>query len=74
MRLAVRPPGNVITVAEIHFDNVDSILSQSSELTDPRSHVNRIHFFGDLIVICIMAVIAGADGPQASRVEPEEPY
>ncbi|MEX1223838.1 MAG: ISAs1 family transposase, partial [Pirellulales bacterium] len=27
--------------------------------------INRLHLFGDLIVICIMAVIAGADGPQA---------
>ncbi len=52
-------------MAEIQFDNVDSILSQFSELSHPRSHVNRIHAFGELIVICIMAVISGADGPQA---------
>ncbi len=40
-------PGNVITMAEIQSDHVDSILSQFSELTDPRSHVNRIDVFGD---------------------------
>lgn len=54
-----------ISMAEIQFDNVDSILTCFDELNDPRSHVNRLHVFGDLLVICIMAVIAGADGPQA---------
>jgi predicted transposase YbfD/YdcC len=55
-------------MADIEFDNVDSILTSFSELADPRSHVNRRHVFGDLLVICIMAVIAGADGPQAIGV------
>jgi len=34
-------------------------------LPDPRSHVNRRHLLSDLVVICIMAVIAGAEGPRA---------
>jgi predicted transposase YbfD/YdcC len=55
-------------MTEIQFDNVDSIVSSFAGLTDPRSHVNRKHIFGDLLVICIMAVIAGADGPQAIGV------
>lgn len=55
-------------MAEIQFDNVDSILSSFQDLKDPRSHINRRHVFGDLLVICIMAVIAGADGPQAISV------
>lgn len=55
-------------MAEIQFDNVDSILSSFQDLKDPRSHINRRHVFGDLLVICIMAVIAGADGPQAIGV------
>lgn len=59
---------NVLVMAEITFDNVDSILSSFSEIKDPRSPVNRRHVFGDLLVICIMAVIAGADGPQAIGV------
>jgi predicted transposase YbfD/YdcC len=54
-----------INMAEIQFDDVDSILTGFSELTDPRSPINRLHVFGDLLVISIMAVIAGADGPQA---------
>ena len=54
--------------AELQFASVDSILTCFEELNDPRSHVNRLHVFGDLLVICIMAVIAGADGPQAIGV------
>jgi len=52
-------------MADIQFDNVDSILDEFRDLKDPRSHVNRRHLLGDLIVICIMAVVAGADGPNA---------
>ena len=55
-------PSHPIIMSEIQFDNVDSIVSSFSELTDPRSSINRLHVFGDLLVICIMAVIAGADG------------
>jgi len=47
------------------FDDVDSILQEFGDLDDPRSTINRRHLLGDLIVICIMAVIAGADGPLA---------
>ncbi|MCD0458827.1 transposase family protein [Roseiconus lacunae] len=47
------------------FDDVDSILQESGDFADPRSTINRRHYLGDLIVICIMAVIAGADGPLA---------
>jgi predicted transposase YbfD/YdcC len=49
----------------IQFDNVDSIVDEFRDLIDPRSHINRRHLLGDLIVICIMAVVAGADGPKA---------
>ncbi len=52
-------------MADIQFDNVDSILDEFRDLKDPRSHINRRHLLGDLIVICIMAVVAGADGPNA---------
>ncbi|MGA1190584.1 MAG: ISAs1 family transposase [Pseudomonadales bacterium] len=47
------------------FDDVDSILQEFGDLDDPRSTINRQHLLGDVIVICIMAVIAGADGPLA---------
>jgi predicted transposase YbfD/YdcC len=46
----------------------ESILAEFSELDDPRCQVNRVHLLGDLIVIGIMAVIAGADGPKAIGV------
>ena len=46
----------------------ESILDHFESLPDPRSHVNRKHLLGDLIVISIMAVIAGAEGPEAISV------
>lgn len=50
---------------ENQLPKIDTILSCFSQLEDPRSPINRVHLLGDLVVICIMAVIAGADGPQA---------
>ncbi len=50
------------------FVSVDSILEDFAELPDPRSQVNRQHLPGDMIVISIMAVIAGANGPKAIGV------
>ena len=52
-------------MADIQFENADAILEQFRELQDPRSYINRRHLLGDLIVISIMAVIAGCDGPKA---------
>lgn len=46
----------------------ESILDHFETLLDPRSHVSRKHLLGDLIVISIMAVIAGAKGPEAISV------
>ena len=46
----------------------ESILDHFESLPDPRSQVNRKHLLGDLIVISIMAVIAGAEGPEAISV------
>ena len=53
---------------DVHSDDVVSILDYFEDLEDPRSLVNRKHLLGDLIVICILAVISGADGPQAIGV------
>lgn len=50
---------------EVNSDDVVSILDYFKDLEDPRSTINRKHLLGDLIVICILAVIAGADGPKA---------
>jgi predicted transposase YbfD/YdcC len=52
----------------VSSDDVVSILEYFKDLEDPRSTVNRRHLLGDLIVICILAVIAGADGPKAIGV------
>ena len=53
---------------QIQSDDVVSILEYFKELEDPRSTINRRHVLGDLIVICVLAVIAGADGPKAIGV------
>ena len=45
--------------------DVKSILEEVAVLPDPRSHINRLHLLSDLVVICIVAVIAGAEGPKA---------
>lgn len=49
------------------IEQTDAVLIQDyfQDLEDPRSSVNRRHLLGDLIVICILAVLAGADGPKA---------
>ena len=52
------------TEAVLDMD-VKGILEEFALLPDPRSHVNRRHLLSDLVVICIMAVIAGAEGPRA---------
>lgn len=50
---------------QVNSDDVVSILDYFEDLEDPRSTTNRKHLLGDLIVICVFAVIAGADGPKA---------
>ncbi len=50
---------------ESQFDNVDSILTYFDDFSDPRSNTNRLHVLSDLLVIYIIAVIAGADGPRS---------
>ena len=53
---------------KVNSDDVVSIQEYFKDLKDPRSTVNRVHLLGDLIVICVLAVIAGADGPKAIGV------
>jgi predicted transposase YbfD/YdcC len=55
-------------MASVKSDDVVSILEFFKDLKDPRSTVNRLHLLGDLVVICVLAVIAGADGPKAIGV------
>lgn len=53
---------------DVNSDDVVSIFGYFEDLEDPRSPINRKHLLGDLIVICILAVIGGADGPKAIGV------
>ncbi len=53
---------------EVIETEVESIRDYFRSLEDPRSTINRKHLLGDLIVISICAVIAGADGPKAIGV------
>ena len=52
----------------VTHENVISILDYFQGLEDPRSTVNRKHRPGDLIVISVCGVLAGADGPKAIGV------
>lgn len=54
-------PGRV-DVSSVGSDDVVSMLDYFQELEDPHCHINRQHLLGDLLVICVLAVIAGADG------------
>lgn len=47
------------------FTEVNSVIEEFKDLQAPRSPINRRHLLGDLIVISVMAVIAGSDGPLA---------
>ncbi|WP_430450696.1 transposase family protein [Rhodopirellula europaea] len=49
------------------FD-VESILQDFAALPDTRSHINQRHLLRDVIIISIIAVIAGAEGPKAIGV------
>jgi len=52
-------------MAKLKETDAVSIREYFADLKDPRSSVNRLHSLGDIIVICILGVIAGADGPRA---------
>lgn len=53
---------------QVSCEDVVSILGFFEDLEDPRSTINRKHLLGDLIVICVCGVLAGADGPKAIGV------
>lgn len=50
---------------KVDRQDIVSIREFFKDLEDPRSTVNRRHLLIDLIVICVLSVIAGADGPKA---------
>src|SRR4051794_4039731 len=46
-------------------NRLDEIVESSSTLEDPRSHINRRHPPPSILVIAVLAVLAGAAGPPA---------
>src|SRR5690349_19387011 len=44
---------------------LDEIVASFSTLEDPRSHINRRHPLPSVLVIAVLAVLAGAAGPTA---------
>jgi predicted transposase YbfD/YdcC len=52
-------------MADIQRTGVDEILRHFEELDDPRSTVNRQHPLVGVVVIALMAILAGANGPTA---------
>jgi len=50
-------------MAEIHRIGLDEVGRHFEALEDPRSTVNRRHPLVSVVVIALMAVLAGADGP-----------
>jgi predicted transposase YbfD/YdcC len=52
-------------MAETHRIGLDEVARHFEELEDPRCTVNRRHPLVSVVVIALMAVLAGADGPTA---------
>lgn len=50
---------------QVDMDEILEISEHFGKLDDPRSHINRKHLLGDLLVICVCGVLAGCDGPIA---------
>ena len=44
---------------------LDEIVASFSTLEDPRSHINRRHPLPSILVVAVLAVLAGAAGPTA---------
>src|SRR5277367_1188768 len=53
------------TVPKIHRIEIDEIIAHFSNLEDPRSSINRLHPLVSVVVIALMAILAGAAGPTA---------
>ncbi len=53
------------TMTDIQRIGVDEIIGHFAELEDPRSAINRQHPLDSVVVIALMAVLAGAAGPTA---------
>src|SRR3954449_12432066 len=52
-------------MAELQRVSLDEIVAHFQELEDPRSTINRRHPLASVVVIALLAVLAGAGGPTA---------
>src|SRR5713226_7511203 len=52
-------------MADSHHISLDEVVLHFAELEDPRSTVNLQHPLVSVVVIALMAVLAGASGPTA---------
>jgi len=50
---------------QVDAEDILEISVHFGSLEDPRSHINRKHLLGDVMVICVSAVLSGCDGPIA---------
>ena len=50
---------------QVDREDILEINAHFGKLKDPRSHINRKHLLGDVMVICVCAVLSGCDGPIA---------
>ena len=52
-------------MAKLPGTMLDEVVAHFNELEDPRSPINRQHPLVSVVVIALMAVLAGAGGPTA---------
>ena len=52
-------------MAQVHRSGLDEVVAHFTELQDPRSPIHRQHPLVSVVVIALMAVLAGAGGPTA---------
>src|SRR4051794_14082306 len=53
------------TMADVRRIGLDEVVRQFAGLEDPRSEINRRHPLDSVLVIAVLAVLAGAGGPTA---------
>jgi predicted transposase YbfD/YdcC len=52
-------------MASVNEREVHGIVRYFRDMPDPRSAINRLHLLVDVVIISVLGVIAGADGPEA---------
>ena len=52
-------------MADLQRVSLDEVVAHFQELEDPRSTINRRHPLVSVVVIALLAVLAGAGGPTA---------